>query len=254
MANKAFLKAQVLDPEWPQVWLGQACLAALHGDERERRVLISHAWMLAGGTVAEADLEYAHLPFEPSLPLYNPPSKTSALHAISRYNSARPEQPYPHLLQGMLSEDLSSWKQASTLFSAASAWFERAYQCTSSEQAASSFIQAKLGEGRSLCAENDPTSSLSASQAALDPLEDVTEVDPQQASFKILGYLQLGLAHWLNEAAEEAMTSFEAGSHLASASGNSPFVARVGVLLARCLANLGGDDGLQEAKTQLLAQ
>lgn len=51
LANKAFLRAQVLDPEYGQAWLCQAALARVNEDEEQAKVLITHAASLSNGSV-----------------------------------------------------------------------------------------------------------------------------------------------------------------------------------------------------------
>ena len=51
LANKAFLRAQVLDPDYPQAWLGQAALARLNGEVGQAAVLTEHAAGLSNGSV-----------------------------------------------------------------------------------------------------------------------------------------------------------------------------------------------------------
>lgn len=51
LSNKAFLRAQVLDPDYPQAWLGQAALARVHGEEEQAMVLTDHAATLSNGAV-----------------------------------------------------------------------------------------------------------------------------------------------------------------------------------------------------------
>ncbi|BGP08127.1 Superkiller protein 3 [Rhodotorula toruloides] len=63
LANQAFLKAQVLDPEWAAAWVGQATLADMAGHVVEASVLLEHAVSL-GGDAPEADTAFASRAFE----------------------------------------------------------------------------------------------------------------------------------------------------------------------------------------------
>lgn len=45
------MRAQVLDPDYPQAWLGQAALARVHGQEEQAMVLTDHAATLSNGAV-----------------------------------------------------------------------------------------------------------------------------------------------------------------------------------------------------------
>lgn len=254
LANKAFLKAQVLDPDWPHVWLGQSCLAALHGDERDRRVLVSHAWTLSNGLLPEADFEHAQLPFEPEVPLYQPPAVSSAVHAIARFNNYRPGKARASFLEGMLAEKDASWSQAACAFSAAANGFEKEYESTSSEEAASKYVLSKLGEARGHCAIGSAAVSNEAADVALALVDqEAEESDGSHRAMQILGQLQLGLGKWHSDDAAGAIEALEGSSQMSHAAGSSTFITRSGLLLAKCLANFGGDDGLQEAKNQLLS-
>ena len=55
LANKAFLRAQVLEPDYAQAWLGQAALARLHGDLAQAALLTEHAAGLSNGSVVSGE-------------------------------------------------------------------------------------------------------------------------------------------------------------------------------------------------------
>lgn len=57
LSNKAFLRAQVLDPDYPQAWLGQAALARMHGEEEQALTLTEHAATLSNGSVVSLPLQ-----------------------------------------------------------------------------------------------------------------------------------------------------------------------------------------------------
>lgn len=56
LANKAFLRAQVLDPEATGAWLGQAALAEINGDAPDVAALVEHAWLLSDGSIVSLSL------------------------------------------------------------------------------------------------------------------------------------------------------------------------------------------------------
>ncbi|GEM07180.1 hypothetical protein Rt10032_c02g1197 [Rhodotorula toruloides] len=70
LADQAFLKAQVLDPDWAAAWVGQSTLADMAGHAVEASVLLEHAVSL-GGYAPEADIAFASRAFDkyrPSVP------------------------------------------------------------------------------------------------------------------------------------------------------------------------------------------
>jgi superkiller protein 3 len=42
LANQAFLRAQVLDPNYPLAWLGQGLVASAHGHELDAEHIFEH--------------------------------------------------------------------------------------------------------------------------------------------------------------------------------------------------------------------
>ena len=43
LANEAFYRAQTLDPDYQVAWVGQALVAAAHGDKAEAEAMFEHA-------------------------------------------------------------------------------------------------------------------------------------------------------------------------------------------------------------------
>lgn len=210
--------------------------------------------MLSNGLLPEADFEHAQLPFEPEMPLYQPPAVSSAVHAIARFNNYRPGTAQASFLEGMLAEKEASWSQAASAFSDAASGFEKEYESTSSEEAASSYVLCKIGEARAQCATGSAAASIEAAEAALALInQEADGSDDPHRAMKLLGQLQLGLGRWHSDDAAGAIQALEESSQMSHAAGSSTFITRSGLLLAKCLANFGGDDGLQEAKNQLLS-
>ncbi|KAJ8294040.1 Superkiller protein 3 [Rhodotorula toruloides] len=129
LANQAFLKAQVLDPEWAAAWVGQATLADMAGHAVEASVLLEHAVSL-GGDAPEADIAFASRAFEkyrssvPSSSLavadpspIPPPSAIEVLSAplfsLSRYLSHHPSDHTALHLNALVLEQVGDLASAS---------------------------------------------------------------------------------------------------------------------------------------------
>ncbi|BGO91433.1 Superkiller protein 3 [Rhodotorula toruloides] len=129
LANQAFLKAQVLDPEWAAAWVGQATLADMAGHAVEASVLLEHAVSL-GGDAPEADTAFASRAFEkyrssvPSSSLavadpspVAPPSVIEVLSAplfsLSRYLSHHPSDHTALHLNALVLEQVGDLASAS---------------------------------------------------------------------------------------------------------------------------------------------
>lgn len=238
LANKAFLRAQINDPDYPYVWLGQSYLAGLHGDERERRILVAHAQMLSQGTVETADVQFAQLPLEQSLQLYNPPGLAEGLQASARVNNS----PERHMVRSMLAEKAQAWDIAHEAYTRASERFEDAYEETKQESIANRYVHAKLGQSRAALASGALEDAKEAASAALAPLSD------DQASLRALGLISLGLAHWFSDEGEQAIEALETATSL-----DDPLAKKAGLLLSRVLANLGSEEALSASKDHLLS-
>ena len=52
LANEAFYKAQVLNPDYTLAWVGQGLVAASHGDAKEEYALFAHAITLPTAVVS----------------------------------------------------------------------------------------------------------------------------------------------------------------------------------------------------------
>ncbi|KAL7337042.1 hypothetical protein BJY59DRAFT_705069, partial [Rhodotorula toruloides] len=113
LANQAFLKAQVLDPEWAAAWVGQATLADMAGH--------AHAVSL-GGDAPEADTAFASRAFEKyrssvpssSLAVADPsPVLSAPLFSLSRYLSHHPSDHTALHLNALVLEQVGDLASAS---------------------------------------------------------------------------------------------------------------------------------------------
>lgn len=68
LANEAFYKAQVLNPDYTLAWVGQGLVAAMHGDHKEEYALFAHAITLSTAVVSHPSISSAR-------PLLNIPSR-----------------------------------------------------------------------------------------------------------------------------------------------------------------------------------
>lgn len=171
LANKSFLRAQTLDPEWASAWIGQACLAAINGDEHERRALISHAAFLAGGSLAPIDFEYAKLA-NLSGNTQDSISLASALHALQRYLATHQDDPEAFYLLGNLLERSDSLDSAAKAFESAAKLYEEDYESSESEDIAKRYIAAMTAQGRCYLSLGRYSDACELVQTALDLSED----------------------------------------------------------------------------------
>ncbi|GAA5901083.1 hypothetical protein JCM6882_006112 [Rhodosporidiobolus microsporus] len=226
LANQAFLKAQVLDPDWTAAWIGQATLADVAGHAIEASVLLEHAFTLPN-TAPEADYAFASRAFSkyrasiPSssasvaLPLdATATSATEALSAplfaLTRYLAQKPEDHHAVHLSALMLEQVGDLDSACTAFEKAAGLLEELYEVDESPQVEGQFVIAQTNLGRVRLAAKQYDGAIEAFEAALSLLniEDAPEHSQdgglnKEQSILLLAECRLGSALgqlWLGDA------------------------------------------------------
>lgn len=191
LANQAFLKSQVLDPEWAAAWVGQATLADMAGHAVEASVLLEHAVSL-GGDAPEADIAFASRAFSKyrsSVPSSSlavadpspapPPSAMEALSgplfALNRYLSHHPSDHTALHLSALILEQVGDLASACESFEKAASIIEELYEVDESPAVEGQFVIAQTNLGRVRLAAEQYEGALEAFDAALSllNLEDI---------------------------------------------------------------------------------
>lgn len=186
LANQAFLKAQVLDPDWAAAWVGQATLADLAGHAVEASVLLEHAVSL-GGQTPEADIAYAERAFSkyrasvPSsstaeaVPSAVPPSAVEALSAplfaLTRYLAQKPEDHNALHLNALVLEQIGDLASACDSLEKAASLLEELYEVDESPTVEGQYVIAQVNLGRARLAAENHQGALEAFEAALSLLD-----------------------------------------------------------------------------------
>ncbi|KAH8928325.1 hypothetical protein BT69DRAFT_1329743 [Atractiella rhizophila] len=130
LANQAFLRAQVLDPDHSLAWVGQSIVARLNGEEDQSLALAAHAISL--GRAGELDLIYPESTLASSSSSASAfqisETMTTSLFSLTRYISLHPTNPTALHLQGLLSESVSSLPDAKRALSRAASLLETEYE------------------------------------------------------------------------------------------------------------------------------
>lgn len=285
LANKAFLRAQVLDPDYPQAWLGQAALARLHHDDAQAAVLTEHAATLANGSVVrkillqilcqtaidmycfyqpDADLGTAWTAFQESSNSSDQDRLVKAHFQMSRFLSQQAsstEIPSAVHFHGLLSERLGHYDQAYESFQKSVGMFEALYEETESELVEQKYILANISLARAALAIANTEKSLSAVETASallpkessDLLGDPAILRVQCFALKALAqHLEDDLTSSLNtfEEAQEAIASD--GSLASGSEATTALHTHLIITLAQVLYKLGGTEQVAEAERQLL--
>ena len=154
LANMAFLKAQVLDPDYEAAWAGQAILADRAGEGVVAAGLWSHAFSLPG-SCAEADVGFAISSFaqhRATASTSTAGSTTEALSAplfaLTRYLSASPRDFHALHLQSLILEQIDDLPSSSTALELAASILEEIYEEDESPLVEARFIIAQSNLGR----------------------------------------------------------------------------------------------------------
>lgn len=173
LANQAFLKAQVLDPDWAAAWVGQATLANLAGHTTEAAVLLAHAFTL-GGSTPEADIGYATSAFEKYRSSPDPSAAAEALSgplfALTRYLSQRPTDVSALHLSALVLEQIGDLETASEALEEAAKILSDLYEDDESPEVEARFIVAQTNLGRVRLTKEDYEGAVKAFDFALSLL------------------------------------------------------------------------------------
>lgn len=185
LANQAFLRAQVIDPDWTAAWIGQATLADLAGHAVEASVLLEHAFSLAGDT-PEADIAYATRAYRryqqtaaESRGDPGPGTKEATaadalsgpLFALSRYLAREPQDYSALHLYALVLEQLGDLDSASEALEKATALIEQVYEDNESPVVEGQYVIAQTNLGRVRLGAGDHQRALDAFEAALSLLD-----------------------------------------------------------------------------------
>ncbi|GAA6008264.1 hypothetical protein JCM11491_001948 [Sporobolomyces phaffii] len=187
LANQAFLKAQVLDPDWTAAWVGQATLADMAGHAVEASVLLEHAFSL-GGESPEADIAYASRAFDkyraslPSSSAYAAtdvttpiPSAAEALagplFALNRYLAQRPTDHDALHLNALVLEQVGDLESSSQSLEKAASILEELYEVDESPAVEGQYVIAQTNLGRVRLASKNYEGAIEAFDAALSLLD-----------------------------------------------------------------------------------
>lgn len=187
LANQAFLKAQVLDPEWTAAWVGQATLADMAGHAAEATVLLEHAFSL-GGETPEADIAYASRAFDKyrsAVPSSSAsvasdistshPSAAEALagplFALTRYLAQRPADHTGLHLNALVLEQVGDLDSASRSLEKAASILEELYEVDESPAVEGQYVIAQTNLGRVRLASKNYEGAVEAFDAALSLID-----------------------------------------------------------------------------------
>ncbi|KAI0082004.1 TPR-like protein [Panus rudis PR-1116 ss-1] len=251
LANEAFYKAQILDPDYSLAWVGQGLVATVNGHDKEAMALFEHAVGLTS-PVPGADVEFAKRLFKTlgtAGDRTSPDSIYPAFFVLDRYVKQHPQDANALHLFSLVCESIGQRELAVDLVQRAITILETAYEESEDPIIERQFTIAHTNLGRLRLSLQDYDGALEAFQVALGLLP---EDDPEQTTRVLLSEVHFGsgLASFKLGRFEEALVSFETA--LESSADHTVVRGHVTVLLAQTLWALGTEEGRESAKAQLL--
>ncbi|GJE96722.1 TPR-like protein [Phanerochaete sordida] len=251
LANEAFYRAQVLNPDYTLAWVGQGLVAAHNGDHQHEHALFEHAVTLPIA-VPYADVAFSRRLFDRlnAGPYHatSPEAFTPAFFVLDRFCRRQPEDANALHLFGLICERVGHSELAIRAIGDAIALLEAAYEESEDPQIEQQFAIAHTNMGRLRL-------SLGDYEAALESFATVTgllaEAENSVATVLLTqSHLGSGIANYKAGAMQEAVESLESAT--AAVGDSAQLRGHAVVLLSQALWALGTDEGREAAKTQLL--
>lgn len=248
LANDALTRAQSVDPDHAQAWLGQGLLAAQLGETGEARSLFTHAFEIADASATQIQRSYASSTLDHLLSLPGASNDIAsllqpllALRQLSKLSLN--ELPYDHI-RSLFEERIGDQANASQGLSSICSTLETEYEMSESSQTLKHFAQAKADWSRCLLAERKFDSATENAQTALD-LSAEEEDQPSMAQTRLSAHLSAGLGHFYQGCMDDSTVMFKGA--LEETQGDPDIVC----LLARVLWAKGGGQERSIARDQL---
>ncbi|KAJ3567050.1 hypothetical protein NP233_g6613 [Leucocoprinus birnbaumii] len=259
LANEAFFRAQVTDPDYSLAWLGQALVATANNHEFDAQTLLTHASTLSS-SLPEIDIEYAIRVFKESkLPRRRTEDKVDLIpcfFALDRYCSRRPTDAAGLHLFSLICERIGHHGLAVTLVTRAISILEAMYEESENEVVERQFTIANTTLGRLLLSTGEYDRSLESFQTALGLLSgdggavEDTPRGTETSILRIQAHLGLALAQFMLRDYQNSLNSSQEALSLAG--DDLTVKGPIMVLFAQTLWALGSDDMKETAKSQLL--
>ena len=197
----------------------------------------------------EADLEFAHMVFQQHSISSGRTSyySISALFALHRYCSRRPDDSFALHLFGLHKESLGLLESAENLVRKSASVLEAEYEDTEDPLIETLFATANYNLARLRLAQRDVSGAIDLFQDVLGLLTGDDEIVVRLRTRAHVGY---GLASFVHKKPYSAIESFEAA--LEHAGDNLLLKSQITILLAQVMWSIGSEEYRDTAKIQLL--
>ncbi|KAL8695398.1 MAG: hypothetical protein Q9218_000157 [Villophora microphyllina] len=248
LANDSFARAQSVDPDHAQAWLGQGLLAAQLGELGEARNLFMHAVEISDASAIQIQQLYAsstldHLLSSPTIS-DGAVGLLQLLLALRRLSKQSLTDLSSEHIHALFQERVGLCADASTTLLSICSTLEAEYETSESAETLERFAQAKADLSRSQLAEHDFDSAADNAETALALTEDL-ETSTMRAKTRLSAHLSAGLALYYQGSMDRSVQMFK--DALEEKQGNPDIVC----LLSQVLWAKGGEQGRSIAREQL---
>ncbi|KAH7915212.1 superkiller protein 3 [Hygrophoropsis aurantiaca] len=253
LANEAFYKAQVLDPDHTIAWVGQALVATANGDNLDACTLLEHAVSLAAD-VPIADLEFASRVFSSLNQATSGRRSTDdilfpAFFVLDRYAKRCPSDACALHLFGLVCERLGKLELGVEHITRAISHLEALYEETEDTTVERQFTIAHANLARLRIATQDYAGALESFESVLGLLTESSE-DQTAQILRVEAQFGCGLANFKMGDLQSALTVFQ--NALDAAGDNLVLRGHVTVLLGQTMWAIGTEEFRESAKALLL--
>lgn len=258
LAQEAFHRAQILDPDYAMSWVGQAVVASGLGDSNNSAILLGHAVSLSAD-LPIPNLEFAYRAFRSFL-TSSKISQTqsdlgiSAFFALERCLQRRSKDATALHLASLISERLGLRSRAVIFARRSAKILESAYERAEDPQTARRYAITQSTLGRILLSEgsyNEACDSFEIVLSLVEKADDSEKVDQEATRLRSQAHIAIGLARLLLGEVEIAIASFETATEETPVS-FSFLRTRATILLAQTMWMLGTEEAQEAAKSLLL--
>ncbi|KAG8811224.1 Superkiller protein 3 [Serendipita sp. 399] len=260
LAQEAFSRAQVVDPDYAMSWVGQALVLTARGDTQASISLLEHAVSLTAD-MPIPNLDFAHRVFASLVKgtangLSNSEVVISAFFALERCLQRRSNDILGLHLAALISERMGLTSRAAIFAHKCAKLLESIYERSEDSQVARKYAITQATLGRVLLAESDFAGSLAAFETVLN-LVDKEEAgsndatDKEAVRLRCIAHLSSGLANLLAGEIDSAIPSFEAALEETPPELHALRTQCI-ILQAQTMWILGTDEAREMAKTLLL--
>lgn len=258
LAQEAFHRAQVLDPDYAMAWVGQAIVAGRNKNLSHCVALLEHAVSLSAD-MPIPNLEFAYRTFNSlestsSGEISQSGTVVSAFFSLERCLQRRPNDVSALHLAALISERLNLMSRAAQFARRCATLLEAAYERSEDPETARQYAITQSTLGRILLAENDYTASASCFETVLSLVDAVIEEGSEEEASRRLranAHLGLGLANLLSGEVETAISNFETGLEEAPVEMKA-VRTQLTILLAQTMWMVGSEEARDMAKSLLL--